>query len=165
MCIYPMDSPGGYQLVGRTLPIWNTFGRTGPFTPHKPWLLEFFDQVNASCTGCLRGCELLLAGPISHVVRRRGSSTLQWHAVRGACCAAVGLQEKAGALSGRCVLCLWGGGSKRIGDTSHTCPIPKSEMWLNQCLHRARLAAVCTISSSCCVLLAAVCPHRCGSLR
>ncbi len=25
MCIYGMDSPGGYQLVGRTLPIWNTF--------------------------------------------------------------------------------------------------------------------------------------------
>ncbi|VFS90857.1 Allophanate hydrolase subunit 2 [Kluyvera cryocrescens] len=23
MCIYGMDSPGGYQLVGRTLPIWN----------------------------------------------------------------------------------------------------------------------------------------------
>jgi allophanate hydrolase subunit 1 len=45
MCIYPMDSPGGYQLVGRTLPIWNTFGRAGPFTADKPWLLEFFDQV------------------------------------------------------------------------------------------------------------------------
>lgn len=45
MCVYPMDSPGGYQLVGRTLPIWNTFGRSGPFTPDKPWLLEFFDQV------------------------------------------------------------------------------------------------------------------------
>lgn len=45
MCIYPMDSPGGYQLVGRTLPIWNTFGRTAAFTPAKPWLLEFFDQV------------------------------------------------------------------------------------------------------------------------
>ncbi|EFJ41655.1 hypothetical protein VOLCADRAFT_98356 [Volvox carteri f. nagariensis] len=45
MCIYPMDSPGGYQLVGRTLPIWNTFGRSGPFTPAKPWLLDFFDQV------------------------------------------------------------------------------------------------------------------------
>ncbi|GLC49765.1 hypothetical protein PLESTB_000289100 [Pleodorina starrii] len=45
MCIYPMDSPGGYQLVGRTLPIWNTFGRSGPFSPSKPWLLEFFDQV------------------------------------------------------------------------------------------------------------------------
>lgn len=25
MCIYGMDSPGGYQLVGRTLPIWNQF--------------------------------------------------------------------------------------------------------------------------------------------
>lgn len=45
MCIYPMDSPGGYQLVGRTLPIWNTFGRSGPFSPTKPWLLQFFDQV------------------------------------------------------------------------------------------------------------------------
>lgn len=45
-CIYPMDSPGGYQLVGRTLPIWNTFGRTGPFSKDKPWLLEFFDQVD-----------------------------------------------------------------------------------------------------------------------
>jgi hypothetical protein len=40
-----MDSPGGYQLVGRTIPIWNTFGRAGPFTAQKPWLLEFFDQV------------------------------------------------------------------------------------------------------------------------
>lgn len=45
MCIYPMDSPGGYQLVGRTLPIWNTFGRSAPFTPDAPWLLRFFDQV------------------------------------------------------------------------------------------------------------------------
>ena len=45
LCIYPMDSPGGYQLVGRTLPIWSTFGRVGPFTPAKPWLLRYFDQV------------------------------------------------------------------------------------------------------------------------
>ena len=45
MCIYPMDSPGGYQLIGRTLPIWNTFGRVGPFTPQKPWLLNNFDQA------------------------------------------------------------------------------------------------------------------------
>ncbi|KAI3425770.1 hypothetical protein D9Q98_007745 [Chlorella vulgaris] len=45
MCIYPMTSPGGYQLVGRTLPIWNPFTRTGPFQPGKPWLLRNFDQV------------------------------------------------------------------------------------------------------------------------
>jgi urea carboxylase len=40
-----MESPGGYQLVGRTLPIWNTWGRTPPFTPATPWLLRIFDQV------------------------------------------------------------------------------------------------------------------------
>ena len=45
MCIYPMDSPGGYQLVGRTLPIWNTWGRVKPFTADAPWLLRIFDQV------------------------------------------------------------------------------------------------------------------------
>ncbi|KAK9808039.1 hypothetical protein WJX73_007706 [Symbiochloris irregularis] len=45
MCIYPMESPGGYQLVGRTLPIWNTFGRTPPFSRDQPWLLRYFDQV------------------------------------------------------------------------------------------------------------------------
>lgn len=45
MCIYGMDSPGGYQLVGRTLPIWNTFVKNTQFKPHQPWLLHFFDQV------------------------------------------------------------------------------------------------------------------------
>jgi allophanate hydrolase subunit 1 len=56
MCIYPMDSPGGYQLVGRTLPIWNTFGRSGPFSADKPWLLEFFDQVGITVCVHSRGC-------------------------------------------------------------------------------------------------------------
>lgn len=45
MCIYGMDSPGGYQLVGRTLPIWNKFLKNPQFEPGKPWLLRFFDQV------------------------------------------------------------------------------------------------------------------------
>jgi allophanate hydrolase subunit 1 len=54
MCVYPMDSPGGYQLIGRTLPIWSTFGRVGPFSPAKPWLLNNFDQA--------RGGVVLLAG-------------------------------------------------------------------------------------------------------
>jgi urea carboxylase len=46
MCIYGMDSPGGYQLVGRTLPIWNKFLKNSQFEPAKPWLLRFFDQVH-----------------------------------------------------------------------------------------------------------------------
>ncbi len=48
MCIYPMDSPGGYQLVGRSLPIWNTYGRCNAqhlFSKDKPWLLDMFDQI------------------------------------------------------------------------------------------------------------------------
>jgi len=45
MCIYGMDSPGGYQLIGRTVPIWNKFTRNPVFTAGEPWLLRFFDQV------------------------------------------------------------------------------------------------------------------------
>jgi urea carboxylase len=45
MCIYGMDSPGGYQLVGRTLPIWNKFLKNEVFIDGQPWLLRFFDQV------------------------------------------------------------------------------------------------------------------------
>ncbi|MDR2325132.1 MAG: urea carboxylase [Acidovorax sp.] len=44
MCIYGMDSPGGYQLVGRTVPIWNKFLSNRQFGA-QPWLLRFFDQV------------------------------------------------------------------------------------------------------------------------
>lgn len=43
MCIYGMEGPGGYQFVGRTLPIWNRYNQTDQFT--KPWLLRFFDQI------------------------------------------------------------------------------------------------------------------------
>jgi urea carboxylase len=43
MCVYGMEGPGGYQLFGRTLQMWNTYRNTNEFT--KPWLLRFFDQV------------------------------------------------------------------------------------------------------------------------
>lgn len=45
MCIYTMESPGGYQLVGRTVPIWDklTLGTHSP--GEKPWLLNPFDQI------------------------------------------------------------------------------------------------------------------------
>ena len=45
MCIYPMTSPGGYQLVGRSLPIWNKYTKHPNFETGKPWLLRMFDQV------------------------------------------------------------------------------------------------------------------------
>jgi urea carboxylase len=40
-----MESPGGYQLVGRTLQIWNSHRHLPPFEPGVPWLLRFFDQI------------------------------------------------------------------------------------------------------------------------
>ena len=43
MCVYGMEGPGGYQLFGRTLQMWNTYRQTKEFS--KPWLLRFFDQV------------------------------------------------------------------------------------------------------------------------
>jgi urea carboxylase len=45
MCIYGMEGPGGYQLFGRTIQVWNTYRQTGAFVDGKPWLLRFFDQV------------------------------------------------------------------------------------------------------------------------
>ncbi|GJE99971.1 urea carboxylase [Phanerochaete sordida] len=43
--IYPIESPGGYQLYGRTLSPWQTWGRGEGLTPEQPWLLQPFDQV------------------------------------------------------------------------------------------------------------------------
>lgn len=46
MCIYGMDSPGGYQLIGRTIPIWAGLReRRTSFTDGNPWLLRFFDRI------------------------------------------------------------------------------------------------------------------------
>ncbi len=44
MCIYTMESPGGYQLVGRTVPIWDKL-TLGEHSGDHPWLLSPFDQV------------------------------------------------------------------------------------------------------------------------
>ena len=43
LCVYGMEGPGGYQLFGRTLQMWNRWNRTDDF--EKPWLLRFFDQI------------------------------------------------------------------------------------------------------------------------
>jgi len=38
LCVYGMEGPGGYQFVGRTVPVWNLREET-------PWLLRCFDQL------------------------------------------------------------------------------------------------------------------------
>jgi urea carboxylase len=45
LCVYGMEGPGGYQLIGRTVQVWNTTERARGLTPGSPWLLRFFDQI------------------------------------------------------------------------------------------------------------------------
>jgi urea carboxylase len=45
LCIYGMEGPGGYQLVGRTIQMWNRWRTTDAFEPGRPWLLRFFDRI------------------------------------------------------------------------------------------------------------------------
>ncbi|HWJ72959.1 MAG TPA: urea carboxylase [Kaistia sp.] len=45
LCIYGMEGPGGYQLFGRTIQMWNAWRETPEFKPGHPWLLRFFDRV------------------------------------------------------------------------------------------------------------------------
>ncbi|MCC7135929.1 MAG: urea carboxylase [Nitrosomonas sp.] len=45
LCVYGMEGPGGYQLVGRTLQMWNRYRQTKDFRQDHPWLLNFFDQI------------------------------------------------------------------------------------------------------------------------
>jgi urea carboxylase len=45
LCVYGMEGPGGYQFVGRTLQMWNTFRSTPEFPTGTPWLLRFFDEL------------------------------------------------------------------------------------------------------------------------
>ena len=45
LCVYGMEGPGGYQFVGRTVQMWNTWRSTPEFAPGSPWLLRFFDQI------------------------------------------------------------------------------------------------------------------------
>jgi urea carboxylase len=41
LCVYGMEGPGGYQLVGRTVPVW----RHVPGSTERPWLLRQFDRM------------------------------------------------------------------------------------------------------------------------
>ena len=43
MCIYGMEGPGGYQFVGRTIPVWRNVG-FGPLGEQN-WLLRNYDQI------------------------------------------------------------------------------------------------------------------------
>ena len=41
LCVYGMEGPGGYQLLGRTVPVWRYDGTDD----EPPWLLRMFDRL------------------------------------------------------------------------------------------------------------------------
>ena len=45
LCVYGMEGPGGYQFVGRTVPVWYLEVPTPGVEPDVPWLLRPFDQI------------------------------------------------------------------------------------------------------------------------
>ncbi len=45
LCVYGMEGPGGYQFVGRTCQVWNTYRQTDEFGAGSPYLLRFFDEL------------------------------------------------------------------------------------------------------------------------
>ncbi|KAL5049542.1 hypothetical protein BDW71DRAFT_150423 [Aspergillus fruticulosus] len=45
LAIYTVDSPGGYQMNGMTIPGVDILGSKRGYTPQKPWLFEDFDQI------------------------------------------------------------------------------------------------------------------------
>jgi len=45
LAIYGMEGPGGYQLIGRTVQVWNHYARGPAFRDRLPWLLRMFDRI------------------------------------------------------------------------------------------------------------------------
>ncbi|WP_234053010.1 MULTISPECIES: urea carboxylase [unclassified Xanthobacter] len=45
LCVYGMEGPGGYQLFGRTVQMWNSWRTTREFPEGHPHLLRFFDRI------------------------------------------------------------------------------------------------------------------------
>ena len=45
MALYNVESPGGYQLAGLTIPGCDILGSKPGFSLSRPWLFEDFDQI------------------------------------------------------------------------------------------------------------------------
>lgn len=77
MCIYGMEGPGGYQLFGRTIQVWNTWRRTAAFDT-QPWLLNFFDQIRFFPVSHDELTEARLAFPHGQYPVKIEETTFRW---------------------------------------------------------------------------------------
>lgn len=78
MCIYGMEGPGGYQLFGRTIQVWNTWTGT------RPWLLNFFDQIRFHLVSPAELAEARTAFPHGAYPLRIEETTFDWAAEEAA---------------------------------------------------------------------------------
>ena len=94
LCVYGMEGPGGYQFVGRTCQMWNTYRVTAEFAKGKPQLLRFFrsDPLLPGQRRRLAGVSRRLsAGPLTaghyrgHVPARRVSAFSRRKLVEHSC--------------------------------------------------------------------------------
>ncbi len=83
MCIYGMEGPGGYQLFGRTIQVWNTWARTPAFAD-RPWLLDFFDQIRFHLVSPAELAEARAAFPHGAYPLRIEETVFDWAAENAA---------------------------------------------------------------------------------
>jgi urea carboxylase len=82
LCVYGMEGPGGYQFVGRTVQMWNTFKQTPDFPAGKPWLLRFFDQIRfypMSAPELLRYRDAFLQGQVQLEIEEKTFSLREYN--------------------------------------------------------------------------------------
>lgn len=85
MCIYGMEGPGGYQFVGRTVPVWNRYKQTEDFS--QRWLLRSFDQIRffpVSAEELLRYREEVIQGKVKLNIQEETFNLRQYHGFLGA---------------------------------------------------------------------------------
>jgi len=83
LCVYGMEGPGGYQLVGRTVPVWRKPGPDGVDPPTPSWLLRSFDLLRFEPVGHDELMELRAAVADGSIGLRMRETTLDLGALPG----------------------------------------------------------------------------------
>src|SRR5581483_9843502 len=83
LCVYGMEGPGGYQLVGRTVPVWRKPAPDGAGASEPAWLLRSFDLLRFEPVGHEELMELRSAIAQGGVGLRMRETTLDLGALPG----------------------------------------------------------------------------------
>jgi urea carboxylase len=83
LCVYGMEGPGGYQLVGRTVPVWRKPAPDSTSPAAEPWLLRTFDLLRFEPVGHEELMELRAGIADGSRELRMSPTTLDLGALRG----------------------------------------------------------------------------------